>query len=145
MAHELANRLLTSKNKQQMKKYLLKTSQIIAVFTLLIAIGCTPAPEKKQAISESNILLQEWTGPYGGVPAFDKMQLTDLKLALELAIEENLAEIQTIVNKEAVGGSHAARESRTVDTAATSRTSFASSTIKFTPLYLSQYLQLTFE
>lgn len=44
----------------------------------------------------SNILLAEWTGPYGGVPAFDKMTLEDLKPALEKGIEMNLAEIDAI-------------------------------------------------
>ncbi|WP_299945393.1 M3 family metallopeptidase [uncultured Microbulbifer sp.] len=43
-----------------------------------------------------NILLAEWTGPYGGVPAFDKMRLEDLKPAIEKGIELNLAEIDAI-------------------------------------------------
>jgi len=81
-----------------MKRYLLKTSQIIAVFTLLIAISCTPAPEQEQASPESNILLQEWTGPYGGLPAFDQMNLADVKSAMERGMEINLAEIDEIAN-----------------------------------------------
>ncbi|MFS1523518.1 M3 family metallopeptidase [Microbulbifer sp. 2304DJ12-6] len=43
-----------------------------------------------------NILLAEWMGPYGGVPAFDKMRLEDLKPAIEKGIELNLAEIDAI-------------------------------------------------
>ncbi|HNS88119.1 MAG TPA: hypothetical protein PKH09_14550, partial [Parvularculaceae bacterium] len=31
----------------------------------------------------SNVFLTEWTGPYGGVPAFDKMDLEQLKPAVE--------------------------------------------------------------
>jgi len=47
-------------------------------------------------IEQSNILLAEWTGDYGGVPAFDKMSLQDLKAALEIGMAENLAEIDAI-------------------------------------------------
>ena len=43
-----------------------------------------------------NPLLQEWTGPYGGTPAFDKMKITDLKPAIELAIAEHLKELNAI-------------------------------------------------
>ena len=45
-----------------------------------------------------NVLLAEWTGPYGGVPAFDKMDLAALKPALEIGMGRNLAEIDTIAN-----------------------------------------------
>ncbi len=43
-----------------------------------------------------NILLQEWGGPYGGVPAFDKMRISDVKAAMEEAMRLNLAEIDVI-------------------------------------------------
>ena len=45
---------------------------------------------------ESNVLLAAWTGPYGGVPAFDKMELEVLKPALEAGMEKHLAEIDEI-------------------------------------------------
>ncbi len=45
-----------------------------------------------------NVLLAEWTGPYGGVPAFDKMVLHDLKPALEAAMAANLEEIDAIAS-----------------------------------------------
>ncbi len=45
-----------------------------------------------------NVLLAEWTGPYGGVPAFDKMDLDDLKPALETGIEQSLADIDVIAD-----------------------------------------------
>ena len=44
-----------------------------------------------------NVLLQPYTGPYGGVPAFDKMDLAALKPALEVAMAKNLAEVEAIV------------------------------------------------
>ena len=45
-----------------------------------------------------NVLLQEWTGPYEGVPAFDKMNVADIKEAVEKGMELNLAEIEAIAN-----------------------------------------------
>ncbi len=48
--------------------------------------------------SQSNILLAEWTGPYSGVPAFDKMDLGDLREALEIGMAKNLEEIDAIAN-----------------------------------------------
>ncbi|MDJ0922312.1 MAG: M3 family metallopeptidase [Henriciella sp.] len=52
--------------------------------------------ETDTAVTEDNVLLQAWTGPYGGVPAFDKMSLDDLKPALETAMAQELAEIDAI-------------------------------------------------
>ncbi|WP_413665252.1 M3 family metallopeptidase [Microbulbifer sp. CNSA002] len=55
--------------------------------------------EKSMTVSPehaSNMLLAEWTGPFGGVPAFDKMNLEDLKPAIEKGIEMNLAELDAI-------------------------------------------------
>ncbi len=57
------------------------------------------AVEQKQV--ETNPLLKEWSGPYGGVPAFDKMNLADLKPAMEKAMALNLAEIEAIANNPA--------------------------------------------
>ena len=52
--------------------------------------------------TNDNLLLAEWTGPYGGVPAFDKVSLDDLKPALEKGMEINLAEIDAITSKRSV-------------------------------------------
>lgn len=48
--------------------------------------------------AEQNTLLADWTGPYGGVPAFDEMDLAEVKEALEIGMEMNLAEIDTITS-----------------------------------------------
>ena len=45
-----------------------------------------------------NILLQKYAGPYDGVPQFDKVTIADLEPALDVAIAENLAEIDAIAN-----------------------------------------------
>ncbi|MES2646717.1 MAG: M3 family metallopeptidase [Bacteroidota bacterium] len=51
---------------------------------------------------ERNDLLAEWTGPYNGVPAFDKVKLSDFIPAANEAIADNLAEVDKITaNKEA--------------------------------------------
>lgn len=49
----------------------------------------------------ANLFLADWTGPYGGVPAFDKMDLAQLKPALEAGMAMNLAEVDAIANNPA--------------------------------------------
>ncbi len=48
-----------------------------------------------------NVLLAEFKGPYGGVPAFDKMNLEAVKPALEWGMEKNLKEVEAIANNSA--------------------------------------------
>ena len=50
------------------------------------------------AARSDNPLLADWTGPYGGVPAFDKMELPALEPALKKAIELHLAELEVIAS-----------------------------------------------
>jgi peptidyl-dipeptidase Dcp len=57
------------------------------------------AVEQPQTID--NPLLAEWSGPYGGVPAFDKMELALLKPAMEKGIALHLAELDAIASQEA--------------------------------------------
>lgn len=47
---------------------------------------------------ENNPLLQEWTGPYQGVPDFEAASLDDLEAALEAGMAAHLAEIEAIAN-----------------------------------------------
>jgi peptidyl-dipeptidase Dcp len=46
----------------------------------------------------SNPLLAEWSGPYGGVPPFDRVRVADFKPALEAGMAENLSEVERIAN-----------------------------------------------
>jgi peptidyl-dipeptidase Dcp len=46
-------------------------------------------------------LLSPWNGPYGGIPPFDKVKISDFKPALEAAMAENLAEVDKIANSTA--------------------------------------------
>jgi peptidyl-dipeptidase Dcp len=52
----------------------------------------TPAP----AAAPANPLLGPWTGNYGGIPPFDQVKVEHFKPALEAAMAENLAEVDTI-------------------------------------------------
>ena len=54
--------------------------------------GATPAIAD---IAEPNPLLAQWEGPYGGVPPFDRVQVSFFKPALEAAMSENLADVET--------------------------------------------------
>ena len=64
------------------------------ILALIIGVaGCSPDAR------QDNALLDPWTGPYGGVPAFDRMELSDLKPALEAAMTAKLTEIEAIVQQ----------------------------------------------
>ena len=53
------------------------------------------------SVPPDNPLLRPWTGPYGGVPAFDKVAVADFEPALEAAMNANLAEIDKIATSSA--------------------------------------------
>lgn len=59
-------------------------------------ISSASTSEKENTIE--NPLVAEWSGPFGGVPAFDKVKVADFKPALEEAMAEQLAEIDKIAN-----------------------------------------------
>ncbi|MEP0355472.1 M3 family metallopeptidase [Paraglaciecola sp.] len=75
----------------------------LACAAILIALSACDVKntEKEAPKKNDNPLLAEFTGPYGGVPAFDKMDLSYLKLALEEGMALNLAEIDVIVDNPA--------------------------------------------
>jgi peptidyl-dipeptidase Dcp len=67
---------------------------IVAV--LVATASCGMANPQTATSTEENVLLDEWTGPYGGVPGFDRMNLEDLKPALEAGMARELEEIAAI-------------------------------------------------
>jgi peptidyl-dipeptidase Dcp len=71
--------------------------------TLLAGAGAASAAGQAAAPASAagNPLLAKWTGPYGGVPAFDKVKVEHFKPALEVAMAENLAEVEKIANNPA--------------------------------------------
>ena len=48
-----------------------------------------------KTLAGQNPLLEPWTGPYGGVPPFDRVKVEHFEPALEAAMEAQLAEIDT--------------------------------------------------
>ncbi|WP_369061505.1 M3 family metallopeptidase [Caulobacter sp. 73W] len=60
------------------------------------ATGLAAAMAPTLSMAQTNPLTQKWTGPYGGVPAFDKAKVSDVKAALEIGMAENLKEIDAI-------------------------------------------------
>ena len=72
---------------------------ISAVATMLIMIMYSYTENSVSAETQAtNPLVAEWTGPYGGVPPFDKVKIADFKPAIEEAMEEQLKEINAIAN-----------------------------------------------
>jgi peptidyl-dipeptidase Dcp len=64
------------------------------IATLLMSIPIITA----EAQENQNPLLKNWTGNYGGVPAFNDYKISDLKPAIKIAIKEKLDEYNTIAN-----------------------------------------------
>ncbi|HSG81204.1 MAG TPA: M3 family peptidase, partial [Gemmatimonadota bacterium] len=84
-----------------MRRYV-KTA--VSVIALAVVAACGGQGERSDEVDEmgvvaaadGNLLLAEWTGPYSGVPAFDRMDLAAVKPALEAGMAMNLAEIDAI-------------------------------------------------
>jgi len=72
---------------------------MLAVITATALMNMNPEKSNKAAAAPQNPLLAEWTGPYGGIPPFDKVRVEDFKPALEQGMRENLAEIDKIADQ----------------------------------------------
>ena len=86
-------------------KMLTRTISLVALTatsfaTVFMYKGNTTASAETNG-SAANPLTEKWAGPYGGVPAFDKVKIADFKPALEAAMAENLAEIESIAARNA--------------------------------------------
>jgi len=68
--------------------------KVFCLSLITLIVSC----KKDMKTTSKNSLLQEWKGPYGGVPAFNKMDVNDIQEAVELGMELNLAEIDAIAN-----------------------------------------------
>jgi peptidyl-dipeptidase Dcp len=62
--------------------------------TILLMIGSATTGTAHAA----NALLAPWSGPYGGVPPFDRVRVKDFAPAMKAAMAENIAEIERIAN-----------------------------------------------
>ncbi|WP_325048611.1 M3 family metallopeptidase [Sphingomonas edaphi] len=79
-----------------MKTILLSSA---AAFAMLAAVPAfaQPAAVPTAAVS-TNVLLQDWTGPYDGVPPWDKVKPEQFPEALQAGIDEMLREIEAIAS-----------------------------------------------
>jgi peptidyl-dipeptidase Dcp len=72
--------------------------RLAAGFLAILSVGPVAAQAPAEEVLKENVLLAPWTGPYGGVPAFDRMRVEDLKPALEAAMSENLKQLEAIAS-----------------------------------------------
>ncbi|ARV10593.1 peptidase M3 [Winogradskyella sp. PC-19] len=76
-----------------------KSIKTIAICSIVLVSSCKEeTSQNENQMTENNILLQEWEGDYQGVPAFDKMNVADVKDAVEKGMALNLEEIDAIAN-----------------------------------------------
>lgn len=91
-------------------------SALLAGSSLLLLAGCATVPTAEPvAVSEApaeaappvaaaapavpaNILLADWSGPYGGVPPWDQVKVADFPEALAFAIDEQRREFRAIAD-----------------------------------------------
>src|SRR5688572_4954911 len=72
----------------------------LAASSALAATVALPAAALAHAPG-SNPTAAEWTGPFGGVPAFDKVRIEQFKPALEAGMAAEWTEIEAIANNPA--------------------------------------------
>ena len=78
-----------------MKKKLAKS---LGMATIILFAACKEDSQNKEDVMENNVILTEWTGPYQGVPAFNKMKVEMLKPAILDGMQQHLEEIDSIAN-----------------------------------------------
>ena len=76
----------------------LRTKQLLLLLFAIVTLASCKQETAEPIVD--NLLLKEWTGPYGGVPAFDKMKVEDVKPAMLKGMELNLKDIDVIVNNQ---------------------------------------------
>jgi peptidyl-dipeptidase Dcp len=85
-----------------------KPAALRILLAVLVASGCATASQQQEikpvstpahTTAVDNPLLQTWAGPYGGVPAFDRVKVADFKPALEGAMDLARAELRTLTGR----------------------------------------------
>lgn len=80
---------------------MLLLAALVSVFVVMSTKVDHKASAEATEMVRKNPLVEKWTGPYGGVPPFDKVKITDFKPGMTEAMAEHLAEINAIAsNKE---------------------------------------------
>ena len=72
-----------------------KTASVSTVLAVLVAVGAARQGAGADTTTP-NPLLAPWSGPHGGVPPFDKVEVAHFRPALEAAMAEQLEEIDRI-------------------------------------------------
>jgi len=73
-----------------------KINKVMKKITLILLMSIPIITAEAQ--NNQNPLLKNWSGNYGGVPAFNEYKIGDLKPAIKIAIQEKLDEYNTIAN-----------------------------------------------
>ena len=85
-----------------MKRFQFACAGLLALIAAGAAQGDAVSQKNSKAgagatsAAPSNALLAKWTGPYGGLPPFDKVKVDQFKPALDEGMAENLKEIDAI-------------------------------------------------
>jgi peptidyl-dipeptidase Dcp len=79
-----------------------KTGKILASAAALLLSGVAMtavanAKEMKAAKSAEPAMLREWTGPYDGVPPWDKVKVAEFPAAFQAAMDESKAEFEAML------------------------------------------------
>ena len=80
-------------------KYPIGIKHLSLILAASVTISaCKEEAQMKEEPMIDNVLLKEWTGPYGGVPAFDLMNVADVKDAMLKGMDMKLADVDAIAN-----------------------------------------------
>ncbi len=89
-------------NKRQFNRrvFVVVTALVVFIFTFMISSNNRSAEAAEEA-SSTNPLTAKWTGPYGGIPPFDKVKVSDFSPSVKQAMSEHLREIDAIAKNRA--------------------------------------------
>ena len=72
-----------------------------AATAALAATNAAGNADAAPAVQPANVLTAEWTGPYAGVPPFDKVTPEVFPAALQAGIDEQRREVMALANNPA--------------------------------------------
>ncbi|HKP83786.1 MAG TPA: M3 family metallopeptidase [Pyrinomonadaceae bacterium] len=83
-----------------MRDLITRSLVLLVTITMIttIFVNTTTNSSAMNVNTDNNPLLAKWEGPYGGIPPFDRVQISLFKPALEAAMAEQLAETEKIAN-----------------------------------------------
>lgn len=81
-----------------MNKNLLSYIAGVAIIAIAIPVTLTSMTTAEESTKTENPITNKWAGDFGGIPPLDKVKVSDFKPALELGMNEKLAEVEKIAN-----------------------------------------------